>query len=293
LIFLAHLLPKARDDAFTWNYPGSAVLGLDMSHVAGDITKKAVLRCIDLLANPPIKYPGVRNLLCNILRMSNQGPLFDNSPRVFIFPIYRLGAAREWAGQGYDAIIFCASEDVAQRIGMTNVTLENAKKATLSEINTAAALASTLCEFLAHSVLEKEESEVEKYQDAGEREAHHNFRLEGEIPVPKNLSALPQKPVFKISFSAHNPEHLRNGHPAPDPMLLAFKSCNNWCRKYAGFRMVAGAEPEDFDDLSEEGRQNLQAYNEWQAAKESTQQHNDLMNLFGLEGGTHSIEFAT
>jgi hypothetical protein len=57
--------------------------------------------------------------------------------------------------------------------------------------------------------------------------------------------------------------------------------------------MVADAEPEDFDDLSEEGRQNLQAYMEWQAAKESTQQHNDLMNKFGLEGGTHSIEFAT
>ena len=50
------------------------------------------------------------------------------------------------------------------------------------------------------------------------------------------------------------------GHPAPDRMLLAFKPCNNWYRSLHGFRMVGGDEAEEFDDLSEEGRENLVRY---------------------------------
>ena len=225
-----------------------------------------------------------------ILGMSNQG-LFDESPGVLIFPIYDLEMTRKWTGQGYDAIILCESADVAWQIGMTIVTLEGAKKATLSDINEAVGLASTVCEFLAHSVLQKTEKQVNKYQDASDQMAHQQFRSEKKMSVPSFLSALPRKSVFKLSFLGHGCENPGNGHPAPDPMLLAFKSCDNLCRKYAGFRMVASAQPEELDDLSEEGRQNLQAYMAWQAAGEKRQQHNDIMNIFGREGGDHSIEF--
>lgn len=290
----AHLLPKARDDAITWNYPGCAVLGLDMSYVDTEVVRKAVLGCTDSQQKPPRKYPGIRNLLCNIVRMSNQGPLFDKNPCVFIFPIYDLEATREWTGQGYDAIVVCASADVAQRIGMTNVPLQDAESASLSEIDTAVGLASTVCEFLAYSVLQKTEIQVNEYQHDGDQAAHKRFREEKKIAAPFSLSSLPQKPVLKISFVGHGNQNLGNGHPAPDPMLLAFKSCNNWCRKYAGFRMVAGAGPVELDDLSEEGQQNLQDYVAWQVAREKSRQHNDIMNRFGREGaGVQSIESAS
>jgi hypothetical protein len=54
---MAHLLPKARGDAITWNYPACAVLGLDMSHVNTDVAKKAVLGCTDSQQKKVPWYP--------------------------------------------------------------------------------------------------------------------------------------------------------------------------------------------------------------------------------------------
>jgi hypothetical protein len=196
--------------------------------------------------------------------------------------------AKSWTGQGYDAIVICESAAVAQRIGMTNVTLDNAETATLAEINTASELALTVCEFLAHSVLQKSEEQVNEYQADGDRLAHQRFRSEKTIFAPFRLSAVPGKPVFRISFVGHD-AGTRDEHPAPDPMLLSFKSCNNWCRKHAGFRMVAGAEPQELDDdLSEEGKRNLQEYLLWQAGKQKKHSHNEIMNLFGGNEGVHN-----
>ena len=48
--------------------------------------------------------------------------------------------------------------------------------------------------------------------------------------------------------------------------------------------MVAGAEPEELDDLSEEGRQNLLNYVAWQDAREKSLRHSDIMDRFGHEG---------
>lgn len=48
--------------------------------------------------------------------------------------------------------------------------------------------------------------------------------------------------------------------------------------------MVADAEPEELDDLSEEGRQNLLNYVAWQAAKEKSLRLSYIMGRFGHEG---------
>ena len=276
----AHLLPRSRNAAMTWQYPGCAVLGLDIGESVGtEVAKKAVLGGTDS-TNPAKKYPGIRNFLCNIVRMSNQAS-FDQNPNVLIFPIYELDEAKTWAGEGYEAIVLCASASVAQRIGMTNVDLDDTNSARVADINKAVNLASEVCQFLAYSVLEKSEEDVNGYQSDSEEQAHKTFRTEREIAVPFNLLSVPKKPVFKIAFVGHQSQ---GGHPAPDPMLLAFKSGNNWCRRYAGFRMVAGAEPEELDDLSEEGQQNLLNYVAWQAAREKSLRHSDIMDRFGHEG---------
>jgi hypothetical protein len=288
----AHLLPKARELSIHWNYPACAVLGFDIaSYVDTEIVRKAILGCIDTQPSPSLKIPGIRNLLCNIIRLENQAAQFDKHPNVFIFPIYDIGKTRAWAGEGYEAIVVCATEHVAQRIGMTNVLLGEAKSANIAEINTAVSLASTVCQFLAYSVLQKTERQVNEYQHPGEQAAHARFREEKVIKLPFVLSSLPQKPVFKVSFHGHGEQTLDgNKHPAPDPMLLAFKSCNNWCRKNAGFHMVAGAEPGELDDLSEEGQQNLQDYLVWQADVEKSRQHEDIMNRFGREGAVGDLQ---
>ena len=127
----AHLLPKARGDAITWNYPGCAVLGLDVeTNVDTDVIRKALLGCKDSQR----KYPGIRNLLCNIVRMSNQGHLFDRNPYVFVFLICSLDWVKTWAGQGYDTIVLCESAGASREIGMTSVTLETAMTATLDDL---------------------------------------------------------------------------------------------------------------------------------------------------------------
>ena len=283
----AHLLPKARDHALTWDYPACAVLGLDVeTNVDTDVIRKALLGCRDSEARRQRKYPGIRNLLCNIVRMSNQGHYFDNDPYVFVFPICSLDSVKNWAGQGYDAIVICESAHVSQRIGMTMVSLETATTATLDEIHTAVGLASTICEFLGHSVLQKTPNRVNQYQDNGDIVAYQQFREEKKTSVPFCPSTLHHKPVFKISFAGHDDNDAQGKHPAPDPMLLAFKTCNNWCRKHDGFRMVAGAEPLDLDDgLSEEGKRNLQEYVVWQASMQKKQRHDEIMDLFGHNGG--------
>ena len=287
----AHLLPKARGDAITWGYPTCAVLGLSMSPVNETITKKAVLGCYNPKSSA--KYPGIRNFLCNILRMSNQGPLFDKSPCVVILPVCRVQFAKEWTGQGYDAIVLCNSELDAKRIGMACATLNESKSANPSELEVALEFASKICRFLAHSVLEKSEEEVNQYQDSLGVENYAKFRSEKKIilprpPVPELGSS--GKPVCKISFAGHDTKSAGR-HPAPDPMLLAFKSCNNWCRKHAGFRMVGGSEPEDSDDdLSEEGRQNLNNYLSWEHAKLKRRQHDEIMDTFGGEASVAVVE---
>ena len=199
--------------------------------------------------------------------------------------MYDLKEAKEWTGQGYEAIVVCASADVAQRIGMTSVALRDTDSASVTEINKAVDLASAVCQFLACSVLEKQEGDVDKYQHARDidLQAHKTFRKEKKIAVPFDLSSELEKPVFKISFVGHD-DSSQGGHPAPDLMLLAFKSGNKWCRIHAGFRVVAGAEPEESDDLSEEGRQNLVNYVAWQAGREKSQRHNNIMDRFGHEG---------
>mmetsp|Transcript_7137 Transcript_7137/g.17461 ORF Transcript_7137/g.17461 Transcript_7137/m.17461 type:complete len:460 (-) Transcript_7137:308-1687(-) len=288
----AHLLPKAREDATTWNYPACAVLGLDVSLVDTDAVKKAVLGC----SLPPsaqqrqkVQFPGIRNLLCNIVRMSNQGPMFDKNPYVLIFPIYTLDQAKKWAGEAYDAIVLCQSAIVAERIGMATVPISKAERATLLEVNCALELANEICQFLAHSVMQKTVEDVLSYQNSADKAAFARFRSERRLPLPPVLSTLPVKPVFKIFFDDHATGSPEIGHPAPDPLLLAFKSCNNWCRKKAGFRTLAGSEPEDDDDLSEEGRQNLANFTTWQNYQQRQRQHDEIMDMFGGSDGGISV----
>lgn len=286
----AHLLPRARHHAITWDYPARAVLGLDT--MDENVVQKAVLGCQVPRPNNelPIRYPGIRNMLSNIVRLSYQAEVFDTNPQVMIFPIYDLEEAKNWAGEGYDAIVVFDTAYVAKRIGMSTVRIENSKRANLNEINKAGGLASTLCKFLACSVLKKGNDVVSKYQYAEDKSSYEKFRKEKEVAVPFHLEFAPLKPVRKISFEAHD-DHERKGHPAPDPMLLAFKSCNNWCRRFSKFRMLAGAEPEDSDDdLSEEGKQNLKDYLEWQAKQEKSLRHNEIMDLFGSKG--EGMQFA-
>ena len=126
---------------------------------------------------------------------------------------------------------------------------------------------------------------MDRYNTSIGKEAHARFRKEKKMPVPARLSELPAKPVYKISFIKQNVQDTE-GHPAPDPMLLAFKSCSNLCRIYAGFKMVADSEPEDLDDdLSEEGLQHLRNYMAWQAAGQKREQDRDIMDKFGGETG--------
>ena len=291
----AHLLPKERGEALTWNYPAVAILGLEMANVRHESTSKAILGSYKRQQQGEnetlVRFPGIRNLLCNIVRMTNQQSLFDQNSRVFIFPALDLDGMRDWQGTGYDAIVLCEDGWIAGQIGMTRVSLSDAKKATLQNLVDAMSTASLVCKFLAHSILQKSEAEVNQYQKSlAERQAHASFRKHRQVPELRGLLSNNFKPICKVSFEAHGSVNQRF-HPAPDPMLLSFKSCDNVLRKFLGFRTIAGTEPLDLDDdISEEGLQNLQAYLEFQNQEETSFRHEEIMNMqFSLSGRTINL----
>ena len=210
--------------------------------------------------------------------MANQQSLFNQNCRVFILPALDLESMRIWQGTGYDAIVLCEDGWMATSIGMNRVPLSAAKKATRKNMDDAMSSASSLCKFLAHSILQKSQAEVDQYQNNfAERQAHATFRTQKQVPELRRLLDN-IKPICKVSFEAHGSDN-HCLHPAPDPFLLAFKSSNNILRKILGFRMVAGSEPLELDDLSEEGQQNLQAYIELQREEETFCRHEDIMNF--------------
>ena len=287
----AHLLPKARNDAITWTDVGCAVLAIPLETVESErIAKvprqqqtaaKAVLGC----QSGTEKRPGIRNLLSNIARFSNQGPLFDQNADTLIFPIRTLHQARKWNGEGYDAIVICKEPIQAVRVGMTSIQAnDKSVEATTDEVNCAVGLAKHLCRFLALGALERGEKEVSNYQKSAteEQKLTEFFRSEM-IPLPEELSCTPpDKRIRKVRFYGHSdgPPDLLH-HPAPDPLLLGFKSSNNFMRHFAGFRMVAGAEPNELDDLSEEGHRNLKAYIEWEKEQEQEAVHREILHPRG------------
>eukprot|EP00547_Thalassionema_nitzschioides_P005480 CAMPEP_0194205714 /NCGR_PEP_ID=MMETSP0156-20130528/4935_1 /TAXON_ID=33649 /ORGANISM="Thalassionema nitzschioides, Strain L26-B" /LENGTH=184 /DNA_ID=CAMNT_0038932071 /DNA_START=747 /DNA_END=1301 /DNA_ORIENTATION=+ len=175
---------------------------------------------------------------------------------------------------------FCAKMAIQlKKIGMATVRTGAAKKATRQNVTNAVITASSVCTFLGHSILQKREAEVDMYQKSfAERESHAEFRNRKQVPELTGLLDT-NKPICKVSFGGHGSGD-QGLHSAPDPKLLAFKSCNNLLRKFLGFRTVAGgAEPPESDGLSEEGQQHLQAYIELQALEEREQRHQGIMSL--------------
>ena len=277
----AHLVPKARDDAMSWTYPTAAVLGIPWGKdgkVDEVKAKKGAVGSSKMESDGrETIFPGLRNLLCNIVRFAGQGPLFEAHPEVMFFPILDLDkGTRRWKGTGYDAIVLWTDKTVPLRLGMPAENLQETLDK--GEINAAARLASELCKFLAHSVLQKGESDVLSYQKNMTEKAKVSefFNKESKtVTIPNQLQSNPTKPLLKVSFAAH--PNTEGSHPAPDPMLLGFKSVNNWCRLYEGFRMVAAAEPPEDDELSDEGQMNLQAYLEWADSKNQQFRHKEIM----------------
>lgn len=282
----AHLLPKERNPALSWYFPACAVLGLSTEPSRKSTVQKAILGCRHRIHHT--KYPGIRNLLCNIIKLENQASQFDQNPYVVILPICDLRQMREWSGQGYDAIVLCDSAEVVQSVSMNNAN--NFQEAALEEINKSLTLASVVCKFLAHSVVQKAKNGRNDLQDIQEsllqKSKLRDFVQSKRCNIPQVLSQQPAKPVFKITFVGHDPNAERGEkyHPAPDPMLLAFKSCNNLCRRKNGFRMVGGGEYEDLDELSEDGQKNLNDYLQWQAEEMKKMKHDEIMERFGGNG---------
>ena len=127
--------------------------------------------------------------------MASQGSLFDQTPHVIIFPIRTLGWAEALAGQGYEAIALCQIGDCAIRIGMNRVTLLEAELATVPKIKMANHLTAEICTFLAHSVLQKTEEQVDEYQNADDKKSCN-------LPLGKTRvhSKSPRQATFKSCF---------------------------------------------------------------------------------------------
>lgn len=196
----AHLVPKASNDAKSWVYPTSAVLGIPWQVEDGKVDRmkasKGAVGSFEMKEDQKkIVYPGLRNLLCNIIRLSNQAHVFDDNPWVMFFPILTLQQAKEWSGTAYDAIVVWTEDFVPLRIGMPPI--ENIQEVVdHREINVATSFISELCRFLAHSVFQEGSEKIKQYQKSNEEKANlgeffSRNQREPSIFVPYQLSSDP------------------------------------------------------------------------------------------------------
>jgi hypothetical protein len=167
---------------------------------------------------------------------TNRGHIYEpgmlnKQPSLLIVPILTAESAKNWNGEGYDAIVVVA--------GTSKVTASHVYKRVdaglcisrfdhNADFDTNLIFATDDKVEIARSLLSDvvENLSLKWCQDAMSR----SFRPEG-VPVPAPMeAALSQKGrVRKVTFFSAWDKTIEE-HPAPDPILLVLKTASNWLR---------------------------------------------------------------
>lgn len=199
---------------------------------------------------------GLKHFVCNRLRLFNQ-VYYDTKPLLFIIPVMSVDEAKAWDGQAYPAIVIAGGADtrkIYKRIEMTEV----GTTAICRQVEKARSLLSQAVQGLFYSLKYRQEI-VERGMNADSRdmlrELRHKFKTSKSISVPSPLMGPtsldatynPNAPtlVRLIEFADHGDEQ---GHPAPDPLLLAFRAAINWSCQNDQDLLKAAAEPPELED---------------------------------------------
>ena len=229
---------------------------------------------------------GLKNFGCNKIRLKDQKLYLDNKPGVLILPAgMTLQEVLEWNGKEYTAIVMAGgiTQEIVKNTKVLTVSLEETPIA-----NVCAGIGMNLEEEgVPHESVEvrnEDDNAVEKARkllhiavsgmaySANERldQTFKFFDKEKDRQVIKNLKELLDdfakttkwsvihpcfktctKPVRLITFSDHD---AREGHPAPDPLLLLIRAAIIWSWRYGQKLLVVASKeyhPGDSDIVSD------------------------------------------
>jgi hypothetical protein len=223
----AHLMPNSKRDAMKWSIAVPWILP-DVPDVVRGETQDDFLNRMNRYINGSRKRgstetkrktgSGIKHFLSNRIVLRHQGPMYDKNPRILIIPILTADQAKTWNGGDYDAVVLAANHgnvaasevyDDVRAVPINGILQECL--ADRDEIDKARELLSCVVQSL--SQLRENGGFANSILPA--------FSLqEVLVPIAKHLNE--GFLVRKVAFDN------ANGHPAPDPMLLALKAADNW-----------------------------------------------------------------
>ena len=260
---IAHLVPASPLHASLYADVAKLVFGLTDT-VAAEVVQKAIHGCAGKPKGAPKlghrhHHTGLKHFIVNKLRLRNQATHFDglhnSHPSVLIVPIRTVEDAREWKGEGYEAVVLIDSKSrlikdkhaVVSAIRMQ----ELGETATSLEIGRARRLLAETVKLLAKLLQDNVEADHSFFTDKHKKLLNEHYGALLVVDGSRRVS-IPYHPddnyedkkVRKIRFVGQ----FDHGHPAPDPMLLAIKAAICWST-FHNERLLAGGAVED--DISE------------------------------------------
>ncbi|KAG7373593.1 hypothetical protein IV203_034317 [Nitzschia inconspicua] len=267
---IAHLLPAGQTHK-EWMHIAESVVGLDKDGTPSD-WRKAVRGHIKDKKKSTKRAPGsgVVHFVSNKIRMSNQDRVFDGeSPKVILIPTMSLESAKAWKGEAYTALFAAGlpnklgNNDVTRvpsdykAVGLIspdavyNGTIRDASAIEIEKAKgtlTHAVLA--LRDYLRHTTARDRIREF-RIGDTYVRRVtdSHKYANESQCLLPEpNEENQNRKPLCLVQFGNVGDE---DKHPAPDPLLLAYKAAAIW-GMVTEMRLVANGEAHDPSaDISE------------------------------------------
>jgi hypothetical protein len=249
---IAHLVPASPLHASLFHFVAGWAFGLDSQRVAPEVVQKLIHGCQSGDNSRRLDHTGLKHLASNKIRLRGQKEYYDKLvPNVLIVPICNLVEAKNWNGEDYHAIVLIGAKkevnlmDIAGGIGMQQIhelaTRDEIEKARELLTATLKGMAQALQKFKPNNawapfLAEKHQAVLTKLLD--------NFPAEGTVMVPTAMEVEEQDlKVCKIQFVKQGS---REGHPAPDPLLLVVKAAINWSA-FHNQRLLSGGEVQDDD----------------------------------------------
>ena len=207
-----------------------------------------------------------------------------------------LDQVRDWDGTGYEAIVLAGlpKRDTALQYeanaaraykngGFTTARRKNIAK--IGDVKLACSLLKTSVLALAEMVKGLQDIELEGLNENTKKQLKNNRdKIGDEVLVPamidEDADELPNGiRVFKATFTDHDQNE---GHPAPDPLLLAFKAANIFGRM-TGLKLLANGEiPDPFG--SEQHIMAVEKYLDWYQSNLKDVSREELARGLGQAG---------
>lgn len=290
---IAHLLPAGKEVNIQWIDIAAAAMGFQQDEDVGNKLKhlRGVRRVNkgETNRNKRATQTGVVHFVTNKMRLKDQAHMIDgNNPTCLIVPVLNHVQVKKWKGESYSAICLVGHVQASMQDDRREIQQKYCDTGacrgqhldTREEYSTTRDASSEEID-LARKLLEEAivslQSMVSKTNDETLGTSHLLKAAKicadqrSEISLPGKINKTLQYPVCLLKFGELLEENL---HPAPDPLLLVFKSAIVW-GKLNNFDMLANGSPPDLNDDDDDDMLELDYFAEkWFLENCLTQQKN-------------------